>query len=76
MSSDSPASVPLPRATASVGLTKNKPPVWRIDASDPSVSTPIFEKCARDTREGMVCCRELKGGDKSHLINPDIVRDV
>ena len=76
MSSGTSASVPLPRATASVGMTKNNPPVWVIDASGPSVQTPLPEKCARHTREGDACCRELKGGDERQLINPDIVRDV
>ncbi|KAH9971784.1 membrane fraction protein [Russula vinacea] len=76
MSSDTPASVPLPRATASVGLTKNKPPVWAIDASGPSVQTPLPAKCARHTREGGICCQELKGEDERQLIDPDVIRDV
>ncbi len=76
MSSYSPASVLLPRASASVGVTRNKPPVWAIDASGPSVQTPLPAKCARHTREGEVCCQELKGEDERQLIDPDIVRDV
>ncbi|KAH9988253.1 membrane fraction protein [Russula compacta] len=76
MSSDAPApSVPLPRATAN-GLTKSKPPVWAIDASEPSVQTPLLTKCARHTREGEVCCQELRGEDERQLIDPDVVRDV
>ena len=76
MSSDSPASVPLPRATGSIRSTKNKPPVWAIDASGPSVQTPLPAKCDRHTREGGVCCQELKGEDERQLIDPDIVRDM
>ena len=78
MSSDTvtPASVPLPRTSAGLGLTRNKPPVWAIDASGPSVQTPLLAKCSRHTREGEVCCQELKGEDERQLIDPDIVRDV
>jgi hypothetical protein len=76
MSSDTPASVPLPRTTANLGSAKSKPPVWAIDASGPSVQTPLPAKCARHTREGEVCCQELKGEDERQLIDPDVVRDV
>ncbi|KAI9447116.1 VIT family-domain-containing protein [Lactarius psammicola] len=76
MSSDAPASVRLPRATANGTLTKNKPPVWAIDTSGPSVQTPLPAKCSRHTREGEVCCQELKGDDERQLIDPDVVRDV
>lgn len=76
MSSDAPApSVPLPRAAAN-GLTRNGPPVWAIDTSESSVQTPLLTKCARHTREGDVCCQELKGEDERQLIDPDVVRDV
>src|SRR6266702_5103170 len=76
MSSDAPASVRLPRATANGTLTKNKPPVWAIDTSGPSVQTPLPAKCSRHNREGEVCCQELKGDDERQLIDPDVVRDV
>ncbi len=76
MSSDVPASVPLPRATANGARTKNKPPVWAIDSAGPSVQTPLPAKCARHTREGEVCCQELKGDDERQLIDPDVLRDV
>jgi hypothetical protein len=76
MPSDAPASVPLPRATANGTLTKNKPPVWAIDSSGPSVQTPLPAKCARHTREGEICCQELKGDDERQLIDPDVIRDV
>ena len=76
MSSDASASVQLPRTTANGTLTKNKPPVWAIDSSGPSVQTPLPAKCARHTREGEVCCQELKGEDERQLLDPDVVRDV
>ncbi|KAF8266894.1 VIT family-domain-containing protein [Lactarius quietus] len=76
MSSDAPVSVRLPRATANGTLTKNKPPVWAIDSSGPSVQSPLLAKCARHNREGEVCCQELKGEDERQLIDPDVVRDV
>jgi len=80
MPSDTPTSVPLPRQSAGVvGLTmKNKPPVWAIGASaeGSSVQTPLPAKCARHSREGEVCCQELKGEDERQLIDPDITRDV
>jgi hypothetical protein len=75
MSSDAPASVPLPRQTANSGLPRG-PPVWAIDTSAPSVQTPLPAKCARHTREGEICCQELKGDDERQLIDPDVVRDV
>ncbi|KAH9026787.1 DUF125-domain-containing protein [Lactarius hengduanensis] len=76
MSSDAPASVRLPCATTNGTLTRNKPPIWAIDASGPSVQTPLLAKCARHSREGEVCCQELKGDDERQLIDPDVVRDV
>jgi hypothetical protein len=76
MSSDLPASVRLPRTTVNGTLTKNKPPVWAIDSSGPSVQTPLPAKCARHTREGEVCCQELKGEDERQLLDPDVIRDV
>jgi len=76
MSSDAPASVPLPRMTANGGLIKNVPPIWPIDASAPSVQTPLLAKCARHDREGEICCQELKGEDERQLIDPDVIRDV
>jgi hypothetical protein len=76
-SPDTPTSVPLPRTSAGFGWTRNKPPVWAIDASSgPSVQTPLPAKCARHTREGEACCQELKGEDERQLIDPDIIRDV
>lgn len=76
MSSDASASVRLARSTANGTLTKNKPPVWAIDSSGPSVQTPLPAKCARHTREGEVCCQELKGEDERQLLDPDVIRDV
>jgi len=72
---DFPASVPLPRTNVN-GSTKSKPPVWPIDDSGPTVETPLPAKCSRHTREGEICCQELKGEDERQLIDPDVVRDV
>lgn len=57
-------------------MTKKKLPVWSIDASAPSVQTPLLAKCARHNREGEICCQELKGDDERQLIDPDVIRDV
>ncbi|KAI0061226.1 DUF125-domain-containing protein [Artomyces pyxidatus] len=69
-------SVPLPGRRNS-GSANNKPPVWAIDASAPTISAPLPAKCSRHStnREG-VCCKELKGDDERILIDPDVVRDV
>lgn len=37
--------------------------------------TRTAAKCDLHNRERTVCCRDLKGDDERHLINPDIVRD-
>jgi len=76
MSSDGPASVPLPRTTTDGSLAKKRLPVWPIDASAPFVQTPLLAKCARHNREGEICCQELKGDDERQLIDPDVIRDV
>lgn len=33
-------------------------------------------KCDLHNRERTVCCRDLKGDDERHLVDPDIVRDI
>ncbi|KNZ43654.1 uncharacterized protein VP01_9g12 [Puccinia sorghi] len=40
--------------------------------------TPQLNKCDKKSRphDIPICCRELRGDDERHLINPDIVRDV
>ncbi|PBK63182.1 membrane fraction protein [Armillaria solidipes] len=70
---DSTAAVPLPGRDSS--LKGRKPPVWPIDASETTQPTPLPAKCARDSRENGVCCKELKSEER-HLIDPDVVRDV
>ncbi|KAF8185837.1 VIT family-domain-containing protein [Mycena galopus ATCC 62051] len=74
-SNSNPApSVPLPRAGNPVGQTK--PPVWALDtAVTSSQSIPTQARCSRHVRPDGVCCKELKGDDRT-LINPEIVRDV
>lgn len=66
--------VPLPR-NPDVSNKATKPPVWPIDASEADQPTPLAAKCARNQREDGVCCKELKGEDRT-LIDPDVVRDV
>ncbi|KAJ7080980.1 membrane fraction protein [Mycena belliarum] len=67
-------SVPLTRPQASGDSTK--PPVWALDAAAPS-SQPIppSARCSRHVRPDGVCCKDLKGEERT-LIDPDIVRDV
>ncbi|KAJ7121093.1 membrane fraction protein [Mycena epipterygia] len=75
-SSDSaPApSVPLRRPEASDNSTK--PPVWALDAVAPSSQPiPLAASCSRHVRPDGVCCKDLKGDDRT-LIDPDVVRDV
>lgn len=42
----------------------------------PPVGAPELVECDRHNRPRAVCCRELRGEDERHLIDPDIVRDV
>jgi len=55
----------------------NKPPVWSLSSSESaSLPVPLPAKCDRHGQPGGVCCKELKGEDDRHLVDPDIVRDV
>ncbi|KAL0946272.1 hypothetical protein HGRIS_012524 [Hohenbuehelia grisea] len=74
-STSTPApSVPLPnRQTSTI---KQKPPVWPLDEASSLHPTPLPSKCARHSRAGGVCCKELKDDDERTLIDPDVVRDV
>ncbi|KAH9819504.1 VIT family-domain-containing protein [Melampsora americana] len=38
--------------------------------------TPTLDKCDKHRRPQAICCRDLKGDDDRHLIDPDIVRDI
>ncbi|EGG00490.1 uncharacterized protein MELLADRAFT_39660 [Melampsora larici-populina 98AG31] len=38
--------------------------------------TPTLDKCDKHKRPQAICCRDLKGDDDRHLIDPDIVRDI
>ncbi|BGP13248.1 hypothetical protein JCM10213_004982 [Rhodosporidiobolus nylandii] len=52
-------------------------PVWSLQAgASTSADVPLAAKCDLHNRERTVCCRDLKGEDERHLIDPDIVRDV
>ncbi|KAK0223973.1 VIT family-domain-containing protein [Armillaria fumosa] len=70
---DSAPAVALPGRNSS--LKGRKPPVWPIEASETTLPTPLPAKCARDSRENGICCKELKSEER-HLIDPDVVRDV
>ncbi|KAJ7662206.1 membrane fraction protein [Mycena polygramma] len=74
-SNSTPApSVPLPRPETSEN--PSKPPVWAIDAVAPtSQPIPLPARCSRHVRPDGVCCKDLKGDDRT-LIDPDVVRDV
>ncbi|TNY23961.1 VIT family-domain-containing protein [Rhodotorula diobovata] len=51
-------------------------PVWSLESSaNGNAEVPLAAKCDLHNRERTVCCRDLKGDDERHLINPDIVRD-
>ncbi|MBW0472947.1 hypothetical protein O181_012662 [Austropuccinia psidii MF-1] len=41
-----------------------------------SSSVNVLNKCDKLNRPEEICCRDLKGQDERHLIDPDIVRDV
>ncbi|KAF7330088.1 hypothetical protein MKEN_00273200 [Mycena kentingensis (nom. inval.)] len=74
-SSTPAASVALPRNTAPSDAA-TKPPVWALDAAAPeSAPIPASARCSRHVRPDGVCCKELKGDDRT-LIDPDVVRDV
>ncbi|KAJ7173012.1 VIT family-domain-containing protein [Mycena crocata] len=66
-------SVPLPRPETSENPTK--PPVWAIDATTTTQAIPLPARCSRHFQPNGVCCKELKGDDRT-LIDPDVVRDV
>ncbi|KAJ7485913.1 VIT family-domain-containing protein [Mycena latifolia] len=72
-------SVPLPRQQH-LSLTSHKPLVWPVhaDATEPSPHQPPPTQtlcCSRHSRPDGICCKELKGDDRS-LVDPDVVRDV
>lgn len=71
-------SVPLSRKTATKVTNGANPPIWAVTHSTTStqdLDAPLPAKCARHDRDG-VCCKELKGEDERHLIDPDVIRDA
>ncbi|KAK7449224.1 Protein ccc1 [Stygiomarasmius scandens] len=68
-------SVPLPRRQNQNSNAGTTPPVWPIEDSVDSETTPLTAKCARNSRADGVCCKELKAEERT-LIDPDVVRDV
>ena len=77
------SSVPLNRKkdnNVNKGSNGTNPPIWAVAHADQSaqdLEAPLPAKCDRHSgvREG-VCCKELKGEDERHLIDPDVIRDV
>ncbi|POY73501.1 hypothetical protein BMF94_3438 [Rhodotorula taiwanensis] len=68
-----------------VALPKRQPrsdgesaaPVWSLDSTaSGTADVPLAAKCDLHNRERTVCCRDLKGDDERHLVDPDIVRDI
>ncbi|KWU45755.1 DUF125-domain-containing protein [Rhodotorula sp. JG-1b] len=53
-------------------------PVWSLEstAGNGNAEVPLAAKCDLHNRERTVCCRDLKGDDERHLVDPDIVRDI
>ena len=55
-------------------------PVWSLESNEETQggadAVPLAAKCDLHGTTRDVCCRELKGDDERHLIDPDIVRDV
>ena len=77
MAQPSAPSVPLPRREQQSVIGQSQPPIWALSDAVQNVDPPLQAKCDRHTieRDG-VCCKELKGEDERHLVDPDIVRDV
>ncbi|KAF8508450.1 DUF125-domain-containing protein [Hysterangium stoloniferum] len=73
-----PSSVALPHRTeAETQAQGQRPPVWSLDSTaDPAISAPLPAKCDRHGRPNGICCKELKGEDERHLLDPDVVRDI
>lgn len=69
-----PPSVPLNRPFRDSSAPSR--PVWALNESLESPSTPLPSKCSRHDREDGVCCKDLKDDDERTLIDPDVVRDV
>lgn len=81
---DSSASVPLPsRKAGSTAAGATGKSVWAINNAPDAAAqeqqaagaAPLTE-CDKHNRPQAVCCRELRGDDERHLIDPDIVRDI
>ncbi|KAF5341448.1 hypothetical protein D9758_014730 [Tetrapyrgos nigripes] len=72
-STNNPPSVPIRRPNNPNGT--GAPPIWPIENSVDSETTPLTAKCARNSRADGICCKELKAEERT-LIDPDVVRDV
>lgn len=52
--------------------TEGHAPVWSITRGEETdtATAPLAALCAQHERPNQVCCRELKGEDERHLIDP------
>ncbi|KAK7042196.1 VIT family-domain-containing protein [Favolaschia claudopus] len=74
-SSDSNAAPSVPLSRPENPQNANKPPVWAIDSVAPTSQPIPTARCSRHVRPDGVCCKELKGDERT-LIDPDVIRDV
>lgn len=77
-----PVSLPIRRKPSDLNNT-NTQSLWTYTQDDSDnrpasalSNTPTLDKCDKNRRPQAICCRDLKGDDDRHLIDPDIVRDV
>ncbi|CAH7686524.1 VIT family-domain-containing protein [Phakopsora pachyrhizi] len=63
------------RVSAGPSIADNQTPPIQTVSLAPTDQLAL-DKCDKLTRPESVCCRDLRGDDERHLINPDIVRDV
>ena len=51
-------------------------PVWSVTRGEETATpnAPLAALCAQHERPNQVCCRELKGEDERHLIDPGVSR--
>jgi len=67
-----------PRGSEGNGHADNNPPVWYLEEANTADApeVPLVAKCSRHNQPGGICCKELKGDDERHLVDPDVVRDI
>ncbi|KAG0664374.1 hypothetical protein C6P46_001419 [Rhodotorula mucilaginosa] len=72
--------VALPKRQHRHDAESSSAPVWSLESTagngNGNAEVPLAAKCDLHNRERTVCCRDLKGDDERHLVDPDIVRDI